>query len=180
MKFNEVHFFLGTVITHFLDKPYQEIDFKSYLNSILPYKLGKILSDLHMSWMIFFHFTWLCSPLQWDWKVLIVKVLEMFQDYLNMSHGIMSDFVSILLFWFTLVIKLRNFNIESHWNILIIFDKERYRVRFEYVPWKNIWFCFIFIVWVHFSHKTEKFRFWKSLKYINIFWQRNILRQVSF
>ena len=49
MKFNEVHFFLGTVITRFLDNPYQEIDFKSYLNSILPYKLGKILSDLHMS-----------------------------------------------------------------------------------------------------------------------------------
>ena len=24
-------------------------------------------------------------------------------------------------------------------------------VSFEYAPWKNVYFCFIFIVWVHFS-----------------------------
>ena len=42
-------------------------------------------------------------------------------------------------------------------------------VRFEYVPWKNVWFWFISIVWVHFSHKIEKFRFWKLLKYFNVF-----------
>ena len=33
----------------------------------------------------------------------------------------------------------------------------------------NLWFCFIFNVWVYFSYKTEKFQFWKSLKYFNIF-----------
>ena len=50
----------------------------------------------------------------------------------------MSDFVSIPLFGFNLLIKLRNFNFESHYNILIFLDKERYGVRFEYVPWKNV------------------------------------------
>ena len=46
-------------------------------------------------------------------------------------------------------------------------------VRLEYILWKNVWFCFISIVWVHFSHKTEKFRFWKSLKYFtNFLWKR--------
>ena len=35
MKLNEVHFSLETVITHFLDKPYEEINFQSYLNSAL-------------------------------------------------------------------------------------------------------------------------------------------------
>ena len=35
---------------------------------------------------------------------------------------------------------------------------------------KNVWFCFISIAWVHFSHKTEKFWFWKSLKYFNSLW----------
>ena len=35
MKQNEVHFSLGTVIIHFLDKPYQEINFKSHFNSAL-------------------------------------------------------------------------------------------------------------------------------------------------
>ena len=39
---------------------------------------------------------------------------------LNMSHGKMSDFVSFPLFGFTLVIKLRNFDSESHWT----FQKE--------------------------------------------------------
>ena len=35
MKLNEGHFSLRTVIIHFLDKPYQEINFKSHLNSVL-------------------------------------------------------------------------------------------------------------------------------------------------
>ena len=33
---------------------------------------------------------------------------------LQMSHGKMSDFVSFLLFGFTLVIKLRNFDFKGH------------------------------------------------------------------
>ena len=35
-------------------------------------------------------------------------------SYLNMSQGKMSDFVSFPLFGFTLVIKLKNFDFESH------------------------------------------------------------------
>ena len=88
---------------------------------------------------------------------------------LNMPHGKMSDFISLPLFGFTLVIKPRNFDFESHWNTLIFFDKKRYGVRFEYVPWKNVWFYFISIAWVHFSHKTVKLWFWKSLKYFSVF-----------
>ena len=55
-----------------------------------------------------------------------------------MFPGKMSDFVWILLFGFTLVIKLRNFNFESHLNILIYFNKERYGAKLEYVHWKNV------------------------------------------
>ena len=33
---------------------------------------------------------------------------------LNMSHGKMSDFASLLLFVFTLAIKLKDFDFESH------------------------------------------------------------------
>ena len=51
---------------------------------------------------------------------------------LNMSHGKMSDFVSFLLLGFTLIIKLRNFDFESHSNAVIFFDK-KIDVRFEYV-----------------------------------------------
>ena len=43
---------------------------------------------------------------------------------LNISHGKMSDFASFPLLAFTLVIKLRNFDFESHWNTLIFFDKK--------------------------------------------------------
>ena len=41
-----------------------------------------------------------------------------------------------------------------------------------------VWLCFVSIVWVHFSHKTEKCWFWKSLKYFNvyiIFWQKKYM-----
>ena len=41
-----------------------------------------------------------------------------------MSRGEISDFLSFPLFGFTLVIKLRNFNFESHLNTLIFFDKK--------------------------------------------------------
>ena len=78
MKLNEVNFSSGTVITHFLDKSYQEINFKSHLKSVLPWKKGKILSGLPMYCVILFYFTWLCSRLQWDWKVPTMKVTEIF------------------------------------------------------------------------------------------------------
>ena len=46
---------------------------------------------------------------------------------LNMANEKMSDFVSFALFGFTLVVKLRNFDFESHWNILIfLIKKKRY------------------------------------------------------
>ena len=73
MKVNEVHFSLGTVITHFLDKPDQEINFKSHLNSVLLCEYEKILSDSDISCVILFHLTWLYSILQWDWKVPIIS-----------------------------------------------------------------------------------------------------------
>ena len=38
MKLNEEHFSSGTVIIHFLDKPYQEKQLKSHLDSVLLYK----------------------------------------------------------------------------------------------------------------------------------------------
>ena len=46
MNLKKGHFSLGTAIINFLDKPYQEINFKSHLNSLLLCKQGKILSDL--------------------------------------------------------------------------------------------------------------------------------------
>ena len=52
---------------------------------------------------------------------------------LNMSHGKMSDFVPFPLLGFMLVIKLGNFDLWSHWNTLIYFDKQKYGVTFEYV-----------------------------------------------
>ena len=57
---------------------------------------------------------------------------------LNLSNGKMSDFVSLPLLGFTLVIKLRNFDFESNSNALLFFYKKRYGVRFKYVPWKNV------------------------------------------
>ena len=94
------------------------------------------------------------------WKMMS----DLNKTYSDLKSYKMSDFVSFPFLGFILVMKLRYFGSESHWNTLIFFDKRRYGVIFEYVPWKNVRFCFISIVWVYFSHRTEKFRFWKSLK----------------
>ena len=42
----------------------------------------------------------------------------------NISYGKMSDFVLIPFFGFILVIKLINFDFESHWNTFISFGKK--------------------------------------------------------
>ena len=56
---------------------------------------------------------------------------------LNMANEKMSDFVSFPLFGFTFVIKLRNFDFESHWNILIFLIKKK-----DMAPWcSGVWWC---------------------------------------
>ena len=83
------------------------------------------------------------------WNILVFCDQWKILSDLNMSHG--KNFVSFPLFGFTLVIKLRNFDFESSWNTLILFDKKIYDVRFEYVRWKNnlIWLCPVkqYLIW---------------------------------
>ena len=54
----------GTVIIHFLDNPYQQINFKSHLSNVLVCKQGKIMSYFYMPGLTLFHFTYLCSLFQ--------------------------------------------------------------------------------------------------------------------
>ena len=81
------------------------------------------------------------------------------------------DFISLYLILLTFAMRLKSANGKSHWNVLIFCD----HVRFEYVHYKNVWFCFVSIVWFHFSHKIENFQLWKSLKYFNMFWFKKLL-----
>ena len=53
---------------------------------------------------------------------------------LNMFYEKMTDFILFPLFRFTLIIKLRNFDIESYLNTLILFKKKIYDARFQYIP----------------------------------------------
>ena len=41
--------------------------------------------------------------------------------------------------------------------------------RFEYDPWKNVRFCFTSMVWLHFSHKTEKKIYFDKKRYYDGF-----------
>ena len=77
MKLNEGHFSFRTVAIDFVDKPYQEINSKRHLNIAGLSKWEKAPSDLHMH-MVLFHFTCLCSLLQWNRKMPMIKVVEMF------------------------------------------------------------------------------------------------------
>ena len=55
IKLTDKHFPLEQRVIHLLDKTYQEINFKSYSNTIILCKLGKNLSELRMSRLILFH-----------------------------------------------------------------------------------------------------------------------------
>ena len=110
--------------------------------------------------------------------IWIVCCLLNKKKIVSFAH-ILFNFVSLYLFVFTFVFKFKDANYKSHWNILNILWPRKNDVRFEYFLWKNVWFCFICIAWVHFSHKTEKIWFWKSLKYFNIFCHKTIWRQIS-
>ena len=128
------------------------MNFKSHLYSALLCKCGNILPDLHLFCLILFHFTCLCpignykmkdANYKSHWNIFLFCEEWKIMSYLNMYHGRMPDFVSFPLFGFTFVIKLSNFNIESHWKTLIFFLSKRYGIRFEYVLWKYVWLCFI-------------------------------------
>ena len=60
--------------------------------------------------------------------------------------------------------KLKDDNYKSHWNILVF--SEQWKMMSDLnMPHGKIWFCFIFSVWAHLSHNTQKFQIWKLLKY---------------
>ena len=113
----------------------------------------------------------------WNTSILFdKKILQYFLikndlvSDLNMPHGQMSDFVSFSLFGFMLVIKLRNFDFQSHWNTSKIFDKKDLVSDLNMPHRKMPDLCHFHCLGSLLSHKTKKFRFWRSLKYFNIFW----------
>ena len=91
-----------------------------------------MLSDFQMSCLILFRFTCLFSLLQWNSKVPITRVIEYFSILRPMKNDVRFEYVqwknawfcSVQLLGFTLVIKLRILDLESHWNTLIFFDKK--------------------------------------------------------
>ena len=78
---------------------------------------------------------------------LLCKFGKMLSD-LPMSH--------LVLFWKMSIIKV----IE----VFYCFATNEKWCQIRICLMKNVWFCFIFLVWVDFNQKPEKFRFWKSLK----------------
>ena len=87
---------------------------------------------------------YLCSLLHWNWKMLIIKVIEKFWYFITNEKwcqiwicAMMSDFVLFPFVEFTFAIKLWEFSILKVTEILYYFlIKKRHGVRFEYVPWK--------------------------------------------
>ena len=81
---------------------------------------------------------------------------------LIMSHGKVSDFVSFVLFWFTLVIKRRIFEFESHWNIhftLIFFWSKTTWYQVWICPTNSVWFVSSIVAWVTFWQEVDKYDF---------------------
>ena len=98
----------------------------------------------------FILFTCLRSLLQLNWKIIeiiknncnISSILQPMKNDVRIQYVPLKNvwFCSFPMFGFTLVIKLRNSDFDSHWITLILFY-QKHDVRFEYVL-SNIWFCF--------------------------------------
>ena len=89
----------------------------------------------------------------------------------------MSGFVSIRLFGFTLVIKLKNFDFESHLNTLILSDKKN-RVIFEYVL-SNVSFFFLSGFFGITIEIVSSWKFLIILRYIKmLYWKFCIWRTI--
>ena len=120
-----------------------------------------------------FKYHCLCSLLQWNWKMPIKKSLK----YFSILRPTKSDVkFKYLYFYF----NFHCFVYVIRWVIKLIHLKVI--EIFEYFLTKNTWYqiwichmekCLILFhfhcLGSHFSHKTEKSRFLKSLKYINFF-----------
>ena len=92
-----------------------------------------------------------------------IKIFSWWPKYCLDLHSVRFAHVSFdFFFFFTCLCSLMQLN----WNIL---REMRNDSRFEHFPWKNVRFCLISIVWVHFIQKTEELWFWKPLEYFNIF-----------
>ena len=99
-----------------------------------------MLPDLHMSCLILFHFTSLFHFFNEIERCQLRTSFKYFNILQPVKNDVRfefvswkkSDFVSFPLIWFTLVIRLSDFDFQSHWNTLICFDKKN-NVRPEYV-----------------------------------------------
>ena len=93
----------------------------------------------------------------WLWTFLCYIRPISFNIYgIKLNDGHFPSRTIIIHFWdkhyqemnFTCLCSLMQLN----WNIL---REMRNDSRFEHFPWKNVRFCLISIVWVHFIQKTE-------------------------
>ena len=90
-----------------------------------------------------------------------------------------SDFVSFALFGLTLVIKLRNFNLESHWTTLIFLIKKYVVSNLNMSHEKMSDFVSFLLFGFTLLLKLRNFDFKKSLKYFNIFWSKKMMSYLN-
>ena len=120
-------------------------------SNILAFATGEKWCQISKCLLLFFSTFWVGfshnTEKFWFWKSL--KCFNIFwkKRYgirFEYANGKMSDFVSLILFGFTLVIKLGIFNFHIHWNNFLM-KKE---VRFEFVLSNTFWLGLNFVVWL--------------------------------
>ena len=126
---------------------WKDTSFKSHWNNSIYCDQWKMTSDLHMSdgktsdsvSFLLFGITLFIKLINFDFEshfstliFFIKKILHqiwstLMTSDLNMACGKIFDFVSFPMFWFIIVIKLRNFDFESDWNTLMFLIKKIWR-----------------------------------------------------
>ena len=145
--------------------------------------------------LILFHSPGVCNEIERFWchgSLKCFTILRPMENYVRLEYVLWKIFWFCSFSWFAfrIFIKLSDTNFNNHWNALTFFDQDVIKmrdldfklrwntliflnkkndVRVEYVLWKNVWFCFNSLVCPYFCRETERFWFYKSLKYFTIF-----------
>ena len=126
------HFTL-LVCVHFCNQ-LKDANYKSRWNVLAFWDQEKMMSEwcvIKNFWFCFIFIVWVYDSRKvekfWFWKSLKYFNFFWLKKNLNMSNERISHIASFPMFGFTLVIILRNFNVENHWNILISFRSKKWR-----------------------------------------------------
>ena len=102
--------------------------------------------------VILFHLTWLCSLLPWDWKVQIIKVIEISYHFTTYENNVRFQYAPWKIVWICFTSFVSFVLFHSEWRLY--YDRIDLRKRIDFAKTNNSKECIIFRYWF-FNHRFK-------------------------